>query len=99
MAAGIFVSSLAPSLLVFIFLYGAVGGSGIGFLYCPTIVIVSRYFKKRHSIANGVAVSGTGLGIMLLGLFAHYVIEAAGWRGYMRVFSGLVSNITVAFKE
>ena len=94
MAAGIFASSLAPSLLIFILLYGVVGGCGVGFLYSPTIVIVSRYFKKRHSIANGVAVSGTGLGTMLLGLFAHYVIKAVDWRGYMRVYGGLILFLT-----
>jgi MFS family permease len=75
-------------------LYGVVGGCGVGLLYAPSIVIVSRYFKDRHSIANGVVVSGTGLGTMLLGLFAHYVIDGMGWRGYMRVYGSLIFLLT-----
>ena len=94
MTTSILSSSLVSSLTPFILLYGFTGGSGIGLLYSPTIVMVSRYFKKKHSIANGIALSGAGVGTMSLGPLSHHIIEAAGWRGYIRVYGCLILLLT-----
>jgi MFS family permease len=95
MTTSILSSSLVPSLTVFILLYGVAGGSGIGLLYSPTIVMVSRYFRKKHSIANGIALSGAGVGTMSLGPLSHRIIEVMGWRGYVRVYGCLVLLLTL----
>jgi MFS family permease len=36
--------------------YGAIAGLGLGFLYLPSVVAVTFYFKKRRALATGIAV-------------------------------------------
>ena len=38
-------------------------GLGFGLIYVPAIVSVGFYFEKKRSIAMGIAVCGSGLGM------------------------------------
>ena len=50
---GFGLSALAANKWVFIFLYGVVGGMGLGTMYVPSIVVVSQYFKAKRGLATG----------------------------------------------
>eukprot|EP00118_Oscarella_pearsei_P000981 m.6292 g.6292 ORF g.6292 m.6292 type:complete len:484 (+) comp15489_c0_seq2:106-1557(+) len=89
MSAAILLTSFVPSIAFFIFFYGVLGGIGWGLLYNPTIVILSKHWHRYHALANGFAVSGAGIGAIALGPLSHYLIEALGWRGHLRVMSSL----------
>ena len=52
-ALGFGLSALAGNKWVFIFLYGVVGGMGLGTMYVPSIVVVSQYFKAKRGLATG----------------------------------------------
>lgn len=41
---------------------GALVGSGIGFIIIPSTAVLSQWFSKRRSIANGISSAGSGVG-------------------------------------
>lgn len=41
-------------------------GFGAGLSTTPGIIMTSRYFSKRRALANGICVSGTAVGSMLI---------------------------------
>lgn len=45
--------------------FGVLGGIGFGFMYLPSIVILSTYFAKKRSVATGIAVCGSGIGTVI----------------------------------
>ncbi|CAN9402135.1 unnamed protein product [Alternaria alternata] len=41
---------------------GVLIGSGIGFLYIPCLPVLSQWFDRRRSLANGISAAGSGVG-------------------------------------
>lgn len=41
---------------------GVLIGAGIGFLYTPSLPILSQWFMKKRSLANGISAAGSGVG-------------------------------------
>jgi MFS family permease len=41
---------------------GALVGSGIGFIIVPSTAILSQWFSRRRSVANGISSAGSGVG-------------------------------------
>lgn len=62
-------------------------GVGIGCLYVPSIGAVQRWFVRRRAFASGIAVSGIGIGTLVLPPLAAFLIESHGWRAAYRVFA------------
>lgn len=60
---------------------GVVGASGLVAVgWVPTGVLLSRWFAARRGRAMGVAFSGMGVGVFVLGPLAQWLIGALGWR-------------------
>jgi len=63
-------------------LYGVVFAlASAGTSITPIGVLLSRWFPHRLGLANGVAISGMGLGQLLIILVLTGQLEAIGWRG------------------
>jgi MFS family permease len=56
-------------------------GIGVGFAYVPAIGAVQRWFVRRRGFASGLAVSGIGVGTLVMPKIAEWLIEGMGWRG------------------
>ncbi|KAJ4566211.1 hypothetical protein HRR85_009132 [Exophiala dermatitidis] len=41
---------------------GALVGLGVGFVYVPSIAVLSQWFARRRSLANGISAAGSGIG-------------------------------------
>ena len=41
---------------------GVLVGCGVGFLYIPALPILSQWFLKKRSLANGISAAGSGVG-------------------------------------
>ncbi|XP_038050839.1 monocarboxylate transporter 12-like [Patiria miniata] len=67
-------------------------GVGIGICYNSTIVVVALYFKRKYKIANAVACSGLGTGIMAVPPIVQLLLESYGWRGAFLVASAIAAN-------
>jgi len=65
-----------------LYLYtGALGAAGlVGLGPVPMGVLISRWFSERRGRAVGVAFSGMGFGVFVMGPLAQWLIAVAGWR-------------------
>ncbi|WP_417682946.1 MFS transporter [Roseibium sp.] len=88
MALGLAGASMATSLPLLYLAYGAGVGIGGGMIYVPAVGLVQRWFKVKRGLASGLAVSGTGVGTLLLPPLATALNETMGWRSAHLVLAG-----------
>jgi MFS family permease len=72
-AAG-FVDSIGQLIIT----QGILVGIGIGFIYVPSLPILSQWFEARRSLANGIASAGSGFGGALFAWTTGAIIDAFG---------------------
>ena len=60
--------------------YGVGVGVGVGLSYVPVVGAVQRWFLVQRGFASGIAVSGIGLGTLVVPPIADWIIAAHGWR-------------------
>jgi MFS family permease len=77
---GLAVASIAQSLIQVCAAYGFGVGLGIGCSYVPAVGAVQRWFLRRRGFASGLAVSGIGVGTLVVPPVALLLIDALGWR-------------------
>ncbi|QNK66445.1 MCT family MFS transporter [Variovorax sp. PAMC26660] len=77
---GLAVASQAQSLTQIYLAYGLGVGLGVGASYVPVLGAVQRWFVKRRGFASGLAVSGIGVGTLVMPPLASFLIEQLGWR-------------------
>jgi MFS family permease len=77
---GLGVASLAQSLIQVYAAYGLGVGLGIGCSYVPAVGAVQRWFLRRRGFASGLAVSGIGVGTLVMPPVALLLIDRLGWR-------------------
>ena len=68
------------SLWQFYLYFGLAGGICIGSTYAPVSALVSKWFRERRAMALGTALTGIGVGQMVLSPVAAHLIESSGWR-------------------
>src|ERR1700732_333285 len=78
---GLMAASAARSLTEVYAAYGLGVGLGVGCAYVPAIGAVQRWFVRRRGFASGLAVSGIGVGTLVMPPLASLLIEMLGWRG------------------
>ena len=80
MGVGFMLLSTADSLLEFyLFFIPFVGvGAGLGIM-SPAFVAVSNWFIKKRGVAFGIAMTGIGVGGLLVPI-THYLIDRFGWQ-------------------
>jgi MFS family permease len=55
-------------------------GLGVGVAYVPAVGTVQRWFIRQRGLASGLAVSGIGLGTLVMPPVATVLIAWVGWR-------------------
>jgi MFS family permease len=78
--AGLVAASMAQTLLQVYLAYGLGVGLGIGCSYVPAVAAVQRWFLRRRGFASGLAVSGIGVGTLVVPPLAKLMIDALNWR-------------------
>src|SRR6266851_873167 len=77
---GLAAAGMARSLVEVYAAYGLGVGLGVGCAYVPAIGAVQRWFVKRRGFASGLAVSGIGVGTLVMPPLATLLINTLGWR-------------------
>lgn len=90
---GLAAASVARSLTEVYAAYGLGVGVGVGCAYVPAVGAVQRWFVKRRGFASGLAVSGIGVGTLVMPPLAALLIEALGWRTSYLILGGLTAVI------
>jgi MFS family permease len=90
---GLMAASMARSLPEVYAAYGLGVGLGVGCAYVPAIGAVQRWFVRRRGLASGLAVSGIGLGTLVMPPLASLLIELLGWRGAYLALGALAASV------
>ncbi|WP_340110116.1 MFS transporter [Pikeienuella sp. HZG-20] len=90
-AGGLALAGAARSLSEVYVAYGLGVGLGVGFAYVPAIGAVQRWFVKRRGFASGIAVSGIGVGTLIMPPVASWLIEGWGWRSAYLALAAVVA--------
>lgn len=80
MAAGLVLTSLAPSIWLGYLTYGVGVGIGVACGYVPMVAAVGGWFTRGRSLALGLAISGIGFGTLVGAPVAAALIKSLGWR-------------------
>ncbi len=91
--AGLALASVARSLPEVCVAYGLGVGLGVGCAYVPVLGAVQRWFVRRRGFASGLAVSGIGVGTLVMPPLAARLIDALGWRDAYLVLGGLAAAV------
>jgi MFS family permease len=98
---GLVIAGVARSLTEIYAAYGLGVGLGVGCSYVPVLGAVQRWFVKRRGFASGLAVSGIGVGTLVMPPLASLFIEMLGWReayivlGCLAVIVGVGSALLI----
>jgi MFS family permease len=90
---GLAAASAARSLFEVYAAYGLGVGLGVGCAYVPAIGAVQRWFVRRRGFASGIAVSGIGVGTLVMPPLAALLIETLGWRGAYLTLGALAAIV------
>jgi MFS family permease len=73
--------------------YGLGVGLGVGCAYVPAVGAVQRWFVRRRGFASGLAVSGIGVGTLVMPPLASLLIETLGWRGAYLALGAIAASL------
>lgn len=79
-AIGLYLASIAETMLQIYVAVGVSVGLGVGFCYVPAVGPVQRWFIQRRVAATGFAVLGIGMASFLAPRIMGWVIETYDWR-------------------
>ena len=74
------ITSQITSLWQVFLSYSVILSMGTGGAIPVLMSVISRWFYKKRGFAIGIAMSGTGLGTMVIAPFAAYLISNLSWR-------------------
>mgnify|MGYP001168742096 CR=1 FL=1 len=88
--AGMSLAPFANALWQFQLCLGLAVGTGAACLgNAPNSALVSRWFRKRLTLAMGVLWSAAGIGILVLVPLAQFLVAEGGWRSAYHLLGGL----------
>lgn len=76
--------------------YGILVGIGAGLSFPPTVYIVTSYFVRLRGLANGICISGSAFGSIILPPILRYLLEEYGYRGACLVMGAITLNTWIA---
>lgn len=90
LALGLLLAAAAQNMTQIYLAYGLGVGLGVGCSYVPVVGAVQRWFQRRRGLASGLAVSGIGVGTLLMPPLAATLIGLWGWRSaYLALAVGI----------
>ncbi|XP_067668826.1 monocarboxylate transporter 12-like [Haliotis asinina] len=89
------LSSLLVNMVFVIVLFGVGFGLGNAAIYGNGLILLGQYFKKRRSLANGLALSGSSIGQFVLPPVIQFFLETYSLGGTVLLISGLYFHVTL----
>ncbi|KAF8245475.1 major facilitator superfamily protein [Wilcoxina mikolae CBS 423.85] len=90
LSSGFLLASFAGRIWHLYLTQGVLVGVGVGFVYVPSVAILSQWFSRRRSLANGISAAGSGVGGLVFALSTGRMIETLGVSWALRITAGVV---------
>jgi MFS family permease len=71
----------------------AIGINSIGF--GPHMALIPRWFVQKRGLASGLALSGIGMGALVISPLTAVIIESMGWRSAFLILAGIILCIVI----
>ena len=78
--SGISLSSLATSVWQLYLFFGIIAALGHGAVFVAPISTVNRWFIRRRGLAAGIAISGLGVGLLVVPPITSQIVNMYGWQ-------------------
>ncbi|ORY00584.1 MFS general substrate transporter, partial [Basidiobolus meristosporus CBS 931.73] len=84
---GIFLASFATELWHLFLTQGLLYGIGASLVFFPSVGIIAEWFSVKRGLASGIAVSGTGVGGLVLGPLTRKLIDVVNVAWTLRIIA------------
>jgi MFS family permease len=91
---GFIAASFASRVWHLLLSQGALVGLGVGFVYVPSIAVLSQWFARRRSLANGISAAGSGIGGLVFSFAAGALIDHLGIAWALRI-TGIIALLAL----
>ncbi len=71
----------------------AIGINSVGF--GPHMALIPRWFVQKRGLASGLALSGIGMGSLVISPLTEVIIESMGWRSAFLILAGIVLCLVI----
>lgn len=71
--------------------FSLINGLGSSMLYFSSLVVLIEYFNKHLSVANGIVLSGSGIGTFCISLISQKIISTYGLNTCYKALAGIYS--------
>lgn len=96
LGVGFFLCSRITALWQFYLYYGVIVGTAFTALgFIPHVSLMTRWFERRRGLATSLAMSGTGVGSLLLAPLSAWLIARYGWQQSYLVYAGLIPGVLI----
>jgi len=96
LCVGLVLCSTITSVWRFYLYYGVLVGASFAMLGFPThMAVVPRWFVRKRGLASALALSGVGIGSLLITLLTERLVLGIGWRSTYVVYGLLILAVLV----
>jgi len=96
---GFILMSQIRSILHLYLFYGLLVGAGMSGSMVPVMSTVTRWFVKRRGLMTGIAVAGSGIGMLVGPPLASRLVSVYGWRVSYAILGGIVLIVVVLLAQ
>ncbi|KAJ0068872.1 hypothetical protein NL108_013346 [Boleophthalmus pectinirostris] len=89
-------ASFGSSIIYLYLCIGVIGGCGLALNLNASLTIISQYFLVRRPLANGLAMAGSPVFLVILAPLNQFLLEGFGWRGSLLILGAIMLNCCVA---
>ena len=93
LSGGFVAASFAVKIWHLYLTQGAMIGFGTGLLYIPSIHVISQWFSKKRSLANGICAAGSGIGGLSMAFATQAMLDSLGLQWSLRLTAIIVFAI------
>uniref|UniRef100_T1IN77 Major facilitator superfamily (MFS) profile domain-containing protein n=1 Tax=Strigamia maritima TaxID=126957 RepID=T1IN77_STRMM len=93
---GYLLSAFSMNVWHLFLFYGIVVAFGYNLVYTGLVVSLGQHFQKRYSLAMGLSMAGSGIGLLTIGPAIQYLIFEFGWRDSLILEGGLTLQYVIA---
>jgi MFS family permease len=89
------LASFSDQYWQFLLTQGCLFGIGCAIAYFPALTLISHWFQKKKGLATGIAVSGSGMGGLVVAPVVRSLISTIGVAGTLRSLAGFCGIVTI----